>query len=63
MAAAKEMKSKPDFTTAAWDKEAIAQTRAEGMPADRVFALNDKEQGEAAARWVRWGVVPQLQVA
>jgi hypothetical protein len=39
MAAAKEMKSKPDFTSAAWDTEAIAQVRAAKGSTERQEAL------------------------
>jgi hypothetical protein len=48
--AEKQMKGRPDFATPNIDTAAIAQTRAEGMPADKVLSLQDREAANAAAR-------------
>lgn len=60
MAAAAQMKGKGDFTSLRDDAQAIAAVRAEGMPADKVLAINTVAEGEAAARWVADGTHPPL---
>ena len=48
--AERQMKGRPDFATPNVDTEAIAQVRAQGMPADKVLSLQDREAADAAAR-------------
>lgn len=49
-AEAAEMKKKGDFTTPGVDAAAIAESKAQGTPADAFLSTNDVKEGDAAAR-------------